>query len=108
MNYCKDNSITINIIFGHPHVVYCQNNRVHRVATATFWRTFHHDGKISPGWWGVWGARSPPFTTSSITYKVVAYAPDEMADTLPLFLHYTYMYSVVKILCNTSMLLPMK
>ncbi len=20
----------------------------HRVATATFWRTFHHDGKISP------------------------------------------------------------
>jgi hypothetical protein len=35
--------------------------------------------------------------------KVVAYAPDEMADTLPLFLHYTYMYYVVKILCNTSM-----
>ncbi len=24
----------------------------HRVATAAFWRTFHHDGKISPGWWG--------------------------------------------------------
>ncbi len=23
-----------------------------RVATATFWRTFYHDGKISPGWWG--------------------------------------------------------
>ncbi len=22
----------------------------HRVATAAFWRTFHHDGKISPGW----------------------------------------------------------
>jgi hypothetical protein len=22
----------------------------HRVATAVFWRTFHHDGKISPGW----------------------------------------------------------
>ncbi len=22
---------------------------VHRVATATFWRTLHHDGKISPG-----------------------------------------------------------
>jgi hypothetical protein len=20
-----------------------------------FWRTFHHDGKISPGWWGWWG-----------------------------------------------------
>ncbi len=24
----------------------------HRVATAAFWRTFHHDGKISPGWRG--------------------------------------------------------
>ncbi len=22
----------------------------HRVAIADFWRTFHHDGKISPGW----------------------------------------------------------
>ncbi len=28
---------------------YCYH-RVHRVATATFWRTFHHDGKIAqPG-----------------------------------------------------------
>ncbi len=44
----------------------------HRVATATFWRTFHHDGKISPAWWG-WGggARSPSFIISTITYKVV-------------------------------------
>ncbi len=25
-----------------------------RVATATFWRTFHHDWKISPGCWGWW------------------------------------------------------
>jgi hypothetical protein len=23
---------------------------VHRVATAAFWRTFHHEGKISPDW----------------------------------------------------------
>ncbi len=38
----------------------------HRVATATFWRKFHHDGKISPAWWGwrahhriqSWGVRS--------------------------------------------------
>jgi hypothetical protein len=22
----------------------------HRVATPAFWRTFHHDGKINPGW----------------------------------------------------------
>ncbi len=26
------------------------NHRVHRVATAAFWRTFSHEGKISPGW----------------------------------------------------------
>ncbi len=24
----------------------------YRLAMATFWRTFHHDGKFSPGWWG--------------------------------------------------------
>jgi hypothetical protein len=26
------------------------NHRVHRVATAAFWRTFSHEGKISAGW----------------------------------------------------------
>jgi hypothetical protein len=26
------------------------NHRVHRVATAAFWRTFSDEGKISPGW----------------------------------------------------------
>ncbi len=33
----------------------------HRVATASFWRTFHHEDKISPGWWG-WGVRAHPFS----------------------------------------------
>ncbi len=38
----------------------------------------------------------PPFTLSTITSKVVVYyAPSERADTLPLFLLYPYMYSVV-------------
>ncbi len=46
----------------------------------------------------VGGARPPPFTISTITYKVVVYAPDEMADTLPLFLLYPYMYSVPRTL----------
>ncbi len=27
-----------------------QVHRVHRVATGTFRRILHHDGKISPGW----------------------------------------------------------
>jgi hypothetical protein len=53
------------------------------MATDDFWRTFHHDGKISPGWW-VWagGARSPPFPIFTITYKVAVYAPAEWADIL--------------------------
>jgi hypothetical protein len=36
-----------------------------------------------------------PFNISTITYKVVVYAPAERADTLPLFLFYPYIYSVV-------------
>jgi hypothetical protein len=53
-------------------------HRVHRVATAAFWRTFSDEGKIGPGWWG-WGGA---FT---ITSKVAVYAPAEWADTLTLF-----------------------
>jgi hypothetical protein len=48
---------------------------------------------------GVGGARTPPFTTFTITSKVAVYAPDEWADTytLTLFHHYSKnMYSVVK------------
>jgi hypothetical protein len=41
------------------------------------------------------GARLPPFTISTITYKVEVYAPAERARTLPLFLLYPYMYSVL-------------
>jgi hypothetical protein len=33
----------------------------------------------------VGGARPPPFTLFSITYKLAVYAPAERADTLPLF-----------------------
>ncbi len=43
----------------------------------------------------VGGERPPPFALSTITYKVVVFAPAERADTLPLFLLYPYMYSVV-------------
>jgi hypothetical protein len=39
---------------------------------ATFWRTFHHDGKFSPAWGeGAGSARPPLFTLSTITNKVV-------------------------------------
>jgi hypothetical protein len=33
----------------------------HREATAAFWRIFHHDGKISPAWWG-WGVHAHPLS----------------------------------------------
>jgi hypothetical protein len=52
----------------------------------------------------VGGARPPPFTISTITYKVVMYAPAERADTLPLFLLYPYMYSVVETSKKVSLL----
>jgi hypothetical protein len=39
------------------------------------------------------GARPPHFTLSTITYKVVVYAPAERAGILPQFLLYPYMYS---------------
>jgi hypothetical protein len=48
---------------------------------ATFLRTFHHYGKICPAGEGGGGAHHPPFTLSTITNKVVMYAPAERADT---------------------------
>jgi hypothetical protein len=43
------------------------------------------------------GARPIPFTKSTITYKAVVYAQGERTDTLPLFLLYLYMDSVILI-----------
>ncbi len=42
-----------------------RNHRVHRVAMAIFWRTFHRDGKIGPAWWG-WGCTCTPSPFHSI------------------------------------------
>jgi hypothetical protein len=52
----------------------------------------------------VGGAPLPPFTLSTITSKVVVYAPAERADALPLFLLYPYMYSVGKSVSGLSFL----
>jgi hypothetical protein len=38
-----------------------QPQNTHSVATAAFWRTFLHDGKISPGWWA-WGVHAHPLS----------------------------------------------
>ncbi len=72
----------------------------HRVAMATFCRTFHHGGKISPAWWG-WGCTPPtpppptPLYLPSHKKLWCTYIPAEKADTLHLFLLYPYMYSMV-------------
>jgi hypothetical protein len=46
----------------------------------------------------VWGVHTPPppFTISTYHHWLVVYAPAERADTLPLFLLYPYMYSVLR------------
>jgi hypothetical protein len=70
--------------------------RVHRVAMTTFLRTVHHTVMVKLAQPGEGGGCTPsPFhSIYNITSKVVVYAPAEMADTLPLFLLYTYVYSV--------------
>ncbi len=65
---------------------------------ATFWRTFHHDGENSPARLALGVVGGTPLTLSTMTSKIVAYAPAVREDTLPLFLLNPYMYSVGTIL----------
>ncbi len=53
------------------------------------------NGHLCPAWlkWG--GGRPFPFTISTKVQSLSVYAPAERADTLPLFLLYPYMYSVI-------------
>jgi hypothetical protein len=73
------------------------NCRVHRVHTEWQRQLFDvhsiMNDKLAQACEGG-GAHSPPFTISTITYKVVVYAPLERANTL--FLLYPHMYSVSK------------
>jgi hypothetical protein len=49
----------------------------HRVVIANFWRTSHHDGKISPGWWE-WGVHAHPLSTYDHHVRSCSvYAPAE-------------------------------
>jgi hypothetical protein len=38
-------------LLTHPqrYLYICKEYHIHRVAMATYWRIFHHDGKVSPG-----------------------------------------------------------
>jgi hypothetical protein len=48
------------VVFS-PVSTWVQSHSAHRVATAALWRTFSHEGKISPGWWG-WGEHAHPLS----------------------------------------------
>ncbi len=82
---------------------YLLHHRVHRVATATFWRTLENLAQPGEG-----GRRTPtPFHyISTITYIVVVYATAERADKLPSFLLYPYMYSTLSCKYSPSNLPP--
>jgi hypothetical protein len=69
------------------------HHKVHRDATANFWRTFNCDGKTSPGEGG--GLHALPFSLYLPSSKVVVYALAQRADTLALFPLCPYKYSVV-------------
>jgi hypothetical protein len=58
---------------------------------AIFWRTFHHDGKFSPAWWG-WEVHALPLSLYLPSRaKVVVYTPAEREDTLFLLLLYPFL-----------------
>ncbi len=48
-----------------------QTREKNRLAMATFWHAFHHDGKFSQVWCGWGGGGGSPFTRYTITSKVV-------------------------------------
>ncbi len=52
----------VNCVYSFSQAVGPQST--HRVAVTGFWRTFHHDGKISPGWWGC-GVNAHPISLYS-------------------------------------------
>jgi hypothetical protein len=59
----------------------------HRVEIATFWRTFHHDGKLAQPGEGAWGFTPTPFhyIYHHVYTVVVLYVSAERAGTFPYF-----------------------
>ncbi len=67
------------------------NHRVQRMAIATFWRTFHHNRKISPSCW-VWGEHAHPLSLYLPSHTKLWWALQLRGQyTLPLFLLHPYM-----------------
>jgi hypothetical protein len=91
--FVTSNRITLNTDESVPIDWQWPLSGVHSIKTVN---------SAQPGEGGGGGvAGPPPFTLSTITSKVVMYAPAEREETLLLFLLYPYMYSV---LLNMSLL----
>jgi hypothetical protein len=66
----------------------------HRVVTSAFWRTFSHEGKIRPGWWG-WGEHAHPLSLhlpSPVKLQCTLQLSGQMHN--PCFISSKNMYSV--------------
>ncbi len=70
-----------------------------RMAMATLLHTFHHDGQISPDWWG-WEVHAHPLSLYCIYHQLQKCTLMEGRYSLPILL-YPYMYSVVTSISNT-------
>ncbi len=66
----------------------------HRAAIAAFWRTFHHDGKISPGWCG-WG--STPTRCCEEISRIFLIKVDGLHTSPYLYFHTLFLFFFQKI-----------
>jgi hypothetical protein len=90
--------IISTVMDGPHHRVHTEWQRPLSGVHSIMMEKFAQDGECGGGG----GACPPLFSISTIHYKVVVYAPAERADTLPLFLLYPYMYSVVRPACCSA------
>ncbi len=68
---------------------------IHRTATAAFWRTFHRDGKISPGWWGSVRVHAHPLSLCLPSQTKLQCTLPLSGQIRSLYFFSTPMYSVV-------------
>ena len=78
-------------------------HRVNRVATVAFWRTFDHEGKISPGWWG-WGVHAHPLSLHLPSPVKLLQLSGQIHQ--PYFISSKNMYSVGKLQGKSHLCIP--
>jgi hypothetical protein len=74
--------------------------RVHRVAMTIYWRTFHHDGKISPAWWR-WGVHALPHSLY-LPSQAMLWCTLQLRENM----HYPYVYFSSTPICTLCLYLP--